>query len=131
MLLLEPLDDVLERRVILKLEPIPQRPLRRSILVLLGRYRFRETEEGQGEVHEPVFVVIELVLAVYDLIREALVQNGMRYFAKKKKRTIGIGFTLYSSRQTRPTTRDVVVAIAGMIFPAICLVVWRSAGLML
>jgi hypothetical protein len=129
MLLLEPRDDLLEGRVILKLEPIPQRPLRRPVLVLLGRYRFRETEEGQGEVHEPIFVVIELVLAVYDLIREAF-GNGMRYFATKKI-TIGIGFTLYSSRQTRPTTRDVVVAIAGMIFPAICLVVWRSAGLML
>jgi hypothetical protein len=123
MLLLEPRDDILERRVILKLEPIPQRPLRRPVLLLLGRYRFRETEEGQGEVHEPVFVVIELVLAVYDLIREVL--------DILQKITIGSGFTLYSSRQTRPTTRDVVVAIAGMIFPAICLVVWRSAGLML
>jgi hypothetical protein len=81
MLLPEPRDDLLERRVILKLEPIPQRPLRRPILVLLGRYRFRETEEGQGEVHEPIFVVIELVLAVYDLIREAL-RHGMGYFAK-------------------------------------------------
>lgn len=84
MLLVEPRDDVLERRVILKLEPIPQRPLRRPVLLLLGRYRFRETEEGQGEVHEPVFVVIELVLPVYDLIREALGQNGIRYFAKTK-----------------------------------------------
>ncbi len=126
MLLLEPHDDILERGVILKLEPIPQRPLRRPVLVLRGRYRFRETEEGQGEIHEPIFVVIELVLSVYDLIREALGQT--RYL---QIITIGSGFTLYSSRQTRPTTRDVVVAIAGMIFPAICLVVWRSAGLML
>lgn len=46
MFLLEPRDDLLERRVILKLEPIPQRPLRCPVLVLLGRYRFRETEEG-------------------------------------------------------------------------------------
>lgn len=37
--------------------------------------------------------------------------------------------TLRSSRQTRPVTRDVVVAIAGIILPAICLVLWRSAGL--
>ena len=73
MLLLEPRDDLRERRVILKFEPIPQRPLRRPVLVLLSRYRFRETEEGQGEVHESVFVVIELVLAVYELIvREKL-----------------------------------------------------------
>ena len=130
MLLLEPRDDLFERRVVLELEPIPQRPLRRPVLVLLGRYRFRETEERQGEVHEPILVVIEPVLAIYDLIREAS-RHGTRYFAKKKKITIGSDFTLYSSRQTRPTTRDVVVAIAGMIFPAICLVVWRSAGLML
>jgi hypothetical protein len=81
MLLLEPRDDVFERRVVLELEPIPQRPLRRPVLVLLGLYRFRETEEGQGEVHEPIFVVIELFLAVYDLIREAL-GHGTRFFEK-------------------------------------------------
>lgn len=68
MLLLEPRDDLLERRVVLELEAIPQRPLRRPILVLLGRYRFRETEERQGEVHEPIFVVLKLVLAIDDLI---------------------------------------------------------------
>lgn len=39
--------------------------------------------------------------------------------------------TLYSSRQTRPTTSEVVVAIAGMILPAICFVVCLSAGVML
>jgi hypothetical protein len=83
MLLLEPRDDLFERRVVLELEPIPQRPLRRPVLVLLGRYRFRETEEGQGEVHEPILVVIEPVLAIYDLIREA-VRHGTRYFAKNK-----------------------------------------------
>jgi hypothetical protein len=71
MLLLEPRDDLLERRVVLELEAIPQRPLCRPILVLLGRYRFRETEERQGEVHEPIFVVLELVLAVDDLMGEA------------------------------------------------------------
>ena len=68
MLLLEPRDDLLERRVVLELEAIPQRPLRRPILVLLGRYRFRKTEERQGEVHEPIFVVLKLVLAIDDLI---------------------------------------------------------------
>ncbi len=46
MLLPEPRDDLLERRIILELEPIPQRPLSRPIFVLRGRYRFRETEEG-------------------------------------------------------------------------------------
>lgn len=81
MLLIEPRDDLFESRVILKLEPIPQRPLRRPVLGLLGRYRLRETKEGQGEVHEPIFVVIELVLAVYDLIRG----HGMSYFEKINK----------------------------------------------
>lgn len=71
MLLLEPRDDLLERRVILELEAIPQRPLCRPILILLGRYWFRETEERQGEVHEPIFVVLKLVLAVNDLMKEA------------------------------------------------------------
>jgi len=35
--------------------------------------------------------------------------------------------TLYSSRHTRPVTSAVVVAMAGMILPAICFVEWRSA----
>lgn len=35
--------------------------------------------------------------------------------------------TLYSSRQTRPVTSAVVVAMAGMIFPAICRVRCMSA----
>lgn len=71
MLLLEPRDDLLERRVVLELEAIPQRPLCRPILILLGRYRFRETEERQGEVHKSIFVVLELVLAVNDLMEDA------------------------------------------------------------
>ncbi len=37
--------------------------------------------------------------------------------------------SLSSSRQTRPVTIAVVVAIAGMIVPAICFVRWRSASL--
>ena len=45
MFLLEPRDNLLERRVVLELEAIPQRPLGRPVLFLLGRYRFRETEE--------------------------------------------------------------------------------------
>lgn len=71
MLLLEPRDDLLERRVVLELEAIPQRPLCRPILVLLGLYRFRETKERQSEVHEPIFVVLELVLAIDDLMGES------------------------------------------------------------
>jgi len=44
-LLLEPRDDLFESGVILEFETVPQRPLRRPVLVLLGRYRFREAEE--------------------------------------------------------------------------------------
>ena len=36
--------------------------------------------------------------------------------------------TLYSSRQTSPVAKDVVVAIAGIILPAICFVFNLSAG---
>jgi hypothetical protein len=69
-LLLEPRNDLLEGRVILEFKPIPQRPLRRPVLVLLGLYRFRETEERQGEIDEPIFVLLELVLSVNDLTEE-------------------------------------------------------------
>ena len=83
MLLLEPRDDLFERGVVLELEAITQRPLCRPILILLGRYRFRETEERQGEVHKSIFVVLELVLAVNDLraergkmyVRDSLVRS--------------------------------------------------------
>jgi hypothetical protein len=71
-LLLEPRDDLLERRVVLEHEAIPQRPLRGPVFVFLGRYRFRETEERQGKVHEPVFVVLEFVLSINDLMGETM-----------------------------------------------------------
>ena len=71
MLLLEPRDDLPERWVVLEFEAIPQRPLRRPVLVLLGLYRFRETEERQGEIDEPIFVLIELILSINDLMEEA------------------------------------------------------------
>jgi hypothetical protein len=71
MLLLEPRDDLPERRVILEFEPIPQRPVRRPVLVLFCLYRFRETEEWQGEIDKSIFVVLELVLSVNDLMEEA------------------------------------------------------------
>jgi hypothetical protein len=39
-LLTEPRDDLFESRVVLEFEAVPQRPFRRPVLVLLGRYRF-------------------------------------------------------------------------------------------
>ena len=44
-LLLEPCDNVFESGVVLEFETVPQRPLCRPVLFLLGGYRFRETEE--------------------------------------------------------------------------------------
>jgi hypothetical protein len=72
--LLEPRDNILERRVGFENEAIPQRPLRRPVLIFLGHNRFRETEEWQGEVHEPIFVVLEFFLAIDDLMGEPVGQ---------------------------------------------------------
>ena len=68
-LALEPVDDLLERRVVLELEAVPERPLRVAVLVLLRRDGLREAEERQCEVDEAVLVVLELVLAVDELRR--------------------------------------------------------------
>ena len=66
-LALEVVHDLLERRVVLELEAVPERPLRVSVLVLLRRDGLRETEERQCEVDKAVLVVLELVLAVDEL----------------------------------------------------------------
>lgn len=63
----EPVDDLAQRRVVVELEAVPQRPLRAPVLVLRRRDRLGEPKERQREVHEAVFVVLELVLAVDDL----------------------------------------------------------------
>ena len=68
MFLLEPCDNILERRVVFEHKAIPQRPLRRPVLIFLGHNWLRETEERQGEVHESIFVVLEFVLAIDDLL---------------------------------------------------------------
>ena len=66
-LALEPVDDLLERRVVLELEAVPERPLGVAVLVLLRRDGLRETEERQCEVDKAVLVVLKLVLAVDEL----------------------------------------------------------------
>lgn len=68
----EPVDDLAQRRVVLELEPVPQRPLRAPELVLRRRDRLGEAEERQREVYEAVFVILELVLAVDDLGRRGM-----------------------------------------------------------
>ena len=63
----EPVDNLLERRVVLELEAVPERPLRVAVLILLRRDGLREAEERQCEVDEAVLVVLELVLAIDEL----------------------------------------------------------------
>lgn len=69
MFLRKPIHNLLQRRIAPKREPIPKRPLRIHILLLLRRDRLREAKERQREVDEPVLVVLELVLAVDDLVQ--------------------------------------------------------------
>jgi hypothetical protein len=64
---LEVRDDVLQSGVSLELESIPECPLRRSVFILHGANRLRETEEGQGEIDEAVLVVFEFTFAIDDL----------------------------------------------------------------
>lgn len=68
---LEPCDKLLQSRVVLELQAIPQSPFRVTKLFLLGRDRFRETKERQSEVHKSVLVFLEFVLPINDLIRYA------------------------------------------------------------
>lgn len=67
--LLEPFQELLQRRIALDLKPVPQSPLSLAILLLRRRNRLRETEEGQRQIHETVLVVLKLVLAVNQLVK--------------------------------------------------------------
>ena len=69
MIVLEPSDKLLQSRIVLELQAVPQRPFCVTKLSLRSRNRLRETEERQSEVHKSVFVFLEFVLAVNDLIR--------------------------------------------------------------
>ena len=66
-LLLEPVDNLLERGVPRELEAVPERPLDLSILALLGSDRLREAKEGQGKIHKAVLVGFECLLSIDDL----------------------------------------------------------------
>lgn len=67
--LLEPIQELLQRRIGLNLKPVPQSPLSLPILLLRRCNRLRETEEGQSQIHETVLVVLKLVLAVNQLVK--------------------------------------------------------------
>jgi len=64
MFFLEVSDDVLQRRIILELETIPEGPLNGTIHRLFGGDRFRETEEWKSQINESVLVVLKFVLLV-------------------------------------------------------------------
>ena len=66
-LLLEPVDNLLEGRVVLELDTVPERPLSVTILALGRSDRLREAEEGQSKVDEPVLVLLNILLAIDDL----------------------------------------------------------------
>lgn len=54
MLLLEVIDELLERQLALDLEPVPQRPLLVVVVQLRRRYRLGEPEERQRQIDETV-----------------------------------------------------------------------------
>lgn len=69
MVLLEPVQELSQRRIAFNLKPVPQSPLSLTILLLRCRNRLRETEEGQSQIYETVLVVHKLVLAVDQLVK--------------------------------------------------------------
>ena len=83
-----------------------------TYLVLCSSDGLREAEEGQSEVDEAVLVGLHLLVALHELGKQT---KDILMLTSLKERML---FTLMSSRQTRPTMSDVVVAIAGMILPA-------------
>lgn len=64
---LEPVYDVLQRRVVAELETVPQRPLGRAVLELRGGDGFREAKEGEGKIDKSILVLLQLRLAVNEL----------------------------------------------------------------
>lgn len=66
-LLLEPVNDLRERRVVLELEAVPERPLGRAVLLLGREDRLGKAEERQSQVDEAILVLLNVLLAVDDL----------------------------------------------------------------
>ena len=73
---LEEVHDLLQRRVVLELKAVPERPLRFIILVLGSGDRLRESEERQCQVHEAILVVLQLVLAINYLNTSQMSSHG-------------------------------------------------------
>ena len=66
-LLLEPVDDVLEGWVAIKGEAVPERPLGIAILVLRGGDGFGKAEEGQSQIDEAILVIFAVRFVVNQL----------------------------------------------------------------
>jgi hypothetical protein len=86
--LLEPIYDFLKRGISRELEPVPKRPLHIAILkhsrqeectachsrgnthlLLRSGNRIREPEEWQGDIDESVLVLLQISLAINDLVQ--------------------------------------------------------------
>lgn len=68
MVVCEPLYDLLQSRVIMELEAVPERPLSGSILILRSSNRLRKTEERQRKINETVLVILEFVFCINNLM---------------------------------------------------------------
>jgi hypothetical protein len=68
-LLLEVVDDLLKCWVVVEREAVPQRPLSCAVLLLLRGNGLREADERQRKVDETVLEVVQLCLAVDELVQ--------------------------------------------------------------
>lgn len=80
MLCFEPRDEVIERRVVGKLESVPKRPFSGAVFTFRSCDRFGETKEWQCKVNKSILVVFELLLAVNDLIPIFKIVSCCKYF---------------------------------------------------
>lgn len=74
-LLLEPIDDLLQRRITLELETIPKSPFDGTVLALLRRDGLGEAKEWQRQIDEAVLVWLELLLSIDDLPMHCLIHG--------------------------------------------------------
>lgn len=67
MVVLEKVKELLQGRIVLQLESVPERPFRLAVLLFCRGDGLGEAKEWQGEVDETVLVIFQLVLAIDDL----------------------------------------------------------------
>lgn len=128
-LLLEPVNDLLQRRVAVDLEAVPESPLLVLVVLLLGgSNRLGEAEEGKCEVDETVLVLLNVVLAVDDLVElkadKAYCEgsggrNGRDNLASNKLRLVAVRLSDAVVASTKVGRRsdevDVVIAVVVLL----------------